>query len=499
MADIRGYEEREPRVLEALKSGYPRFVVHAFIAELIAWYLQREGQAGRSDATESSSVLQARHLPFGGEDSENETCAAVLIPGRRATQALVDYVGPGVTASRVEEALFLVHFDGDDRDLNHRVRKFVQHTGCGISSRQAEDLLVTHGLRESPHPEATAGVNPQLAVEAELARLIGCATKDVLVCASGMNAFYAGFRAVQEAQSAKGRRKWLQLGWLYLDSGCVLKEFLHENETLDCCYDATDTDVLIRKIEDYGQDLAGVVIECPTNPLVQVADLGRIASAVRRSGGMLMIDPTIASVYNVNVLSYADILVTSLTKYASCEGDVMIGAVALNPDSPHYGDLVLRTSSYYQPPYVRDLARLAYQMQRAPEVVALMNSNTRKLVDFLRAHPVVKKVHYAGDSEQFGEIIKGADSGGALITLELNGDIEPVYDALQVMKGPSFGTEFTLVCPFMYLAHYDLVTTEEGRCFLKSIGIDPDLIRISVGTESAEAIIAVFEQAFETR
>jgi cystathionine gamma-synthase len=371
----------------------------------------------------------------------------------------------------------------------------VQHTGCGISSRQAEDLLVLHGLRESIHPEASVAIGAQAAVEAELAVRIGCASKDVLVCGSGMNAFYAGFRSVQEAQTTKGRTKWLQLGWLYLDSGCVLKEFLGEDESLDCCYDATDTEAIIQRIKECGDALACVVIECPTNPLVQVADLGRIAEAVRGRGGVLMIDPTIASIYNVDVLPYADILVTSLTKYASCEGDVMIGALALNPESPHYGDLVLRTSSYYQPPYARDLGRLAYEMKRAPEVVARMDTNARQLAHFLNAHPAVKKVHYAGYSDHFSEVAKCSGSGGAVITLELCGEMEPVYDALNVIKGPSFGTVFTLVCPFMYLAHYDLVTTDDGRNFLRSIGIDPDLIRISVGTEPEEEIIRVFERA----
>jgi cystathionine gamma-synthase len=79
--------------------------------------------------------------------------------------------------------------------------------------------------------------------------------------------------------------------------------------------------------------------------------------------------------------------------------------------------------------------------------------------------------------------------------MELRGDLEAFYDALAVMKGPSFGTRFTLVCPFMYLAHYDLVTAEEGRKFLSSIGIDPDLIRISVGAEPIEAIIQCFADA----
>ena len=82
-----------------------------------------------------------------------------------------------------------------------------------------------------------------------------------------------------------------------------------------------------------------------------------------------------------------------------------------------------------------------------------------------------------------------------MVAIELHEKIQPFFDALKVMKGPSFGTRFTLVCPFMYLAHYDLVTTDEGTKFLRSIGIDPDLIRISVGTEPISEIIEVFEEA----
>ena len=73
--------------------------------------------------------------------------------------------------------------------------------------------------------------------------------------------------------------------------------------------------------------------------------------------------------------------------------------------------------------------------------------------------------------------------------------MEAFYDAVRVMKGPSFGTRFTLLCPFLYLAHYDLVTSESGRALLAEAGIDPELIRISVGTEPYEEIEAVFVEA----
>ena len=92
-----------------------------------------------------------------------------MIPGRRATQDLVDYIGKGVSTLKVEDALFLVYFDKSDEGLSQLVGKFVQHTGCGISSRQAEDSLVTHGLRDTIFEESTINLDVQNKVEMNLA------------------------------------------------------------------------------------------------------------------------------------------------------------------------------------------------------------------------------------------------------------------------------------------------------------------------------------------
>ncbi|HMW60551.1 MAG TPA: PLP-dependent transferase, partial [Leptospiraceae bacterium] len=69
------------------------------------------------------------------------------------------------------------------------------------------------------------------------------------------------------------------------------------------------------------------------------------------------------------------------------------------------------------------------------------------------------------------------------------------YDRITVAKGPSFGSVFTILCPFMYLAHYDLVQSEAGRRELASLHLDPDLVRVSVGIEPIEEIIAAFAEA----
>jgi cystathionine gamma-synthase len=472
MADVRGYEEKDPRVLDALRSGYPRFVVHAYVGELIDLFLEREGLVGRS---------------------------AVLVVKPRAVQDLLKHVdaGAAVAVVAVDDGLQLVHCDASNSDLVHAVRKYVQHVGCGVSSRLAEDLLVRLGRLPSAHAESLVEVNAAAEVEGRLAELYGCRDSDLLVCSCGMSAFYAGFRAVQAVQRRLGRTHWIQLGWLYLDSGCILKEFLDDGETLEYCYDVNDTDALIEKLSSLGGTLAAVVVECPTNPLVQICDLKRVAEVVHANGGALIVDPTVASLYNVDVLPYADVLVNSLTKYASQEGDIMIGSLALNAQSPYYKDLRSEISDFHVPPYRRDLQRLAYEMRDAPEVVAEMNRNAARLVEFLRSHPAVGRVYYASASPHYAEVARGAESGGAMIAIELVGSMERFYDKVAVLKGPSFGTRFTLLSPFMYLAHYDLVTEGKGRAFLREAGLDPELIRISVGAEPYGEIEAVFAEALD--
>ena len=54
-----------------------------------------------------------------------------------------------------------------------------------------------------------------------------------------------------------------------------------------------------------------------------------------------------------------------------------------------------------------------------------------------------------------------------------------------------------MICPFMYLAHYNLVTTPEGRKHLADNQIDPELIRIAVGTEATEELLQVFKEALD--
>ena len=470
MEDVRGYEEGDTRVLEAMRTGYPRFVLHPFVRELTDLFMEQVGLFNRF---------------------------AVLVSSLGSAQDLLLHVGSGVISAAMDDELQLVHCNADDCVLKGKIQKYVQHTGCGISSRQAEDLLVRFGRLSEPFKEEFFEGDVVTAVTGQLAELYGCDETDLWLCASGMSAFYSGFRAVQKVQQSRGRTHWIQLGWLYLDSGCVLKAFLRDGETLECYYDVSDTDAFLKRLSSLSETLAAVVVECPTNPLVQICDLKSVSEAVHANGGMLIVDPTVASVYNMDVLPYADVLVNSLTKYAAYEGDVMMGSLALNRQLSYYKYLRRAVPRLHVPPYFRDLRRIAHEMQDSAKIVEEMNENALRLAEFLRNHRAVCSVYHAATATHYAQVARGASSCGAMISIELSGSLEQFYDKIAVMKGPSFGTRVTLLSPYMYLAHYDLVTETKGCEFLRKAGIAPELIRISVGAEPYDEIEAVFANALD--
>jgi cystathionine gamma-synthase len=150
----------------------------------------------------------------------------------------------------------------------------------------------------------------------------------------------------------------------------------------------------------------------------------------------------------------------------------------------------------------RDLARLAAQIGQAPDLVRRIEGTTAAVVAFLRGHPAVRDVYWAlqdGSAENYRRLARRPTGTGGMITFTLRrpGGLEPFYDALRLPKGPSFGMRTTLICPFLYLAHYDLVTTPAGRAELAAHGLDPDLLRLCCGTEPAAEIIGALREALD--
>jgi hypothetical protein len=93
-----------------------------------------------------------------------------------------------------------------------------------------------------------------------------------------------------------------------------------------------------------------------------------------------------------------------------------------------------------------------------------IEESTPKVAAFLASHPAIRTTHWALEASSRANYLRIARSPGAtggVISFTLRGKLEAFYDRLRLPKGPSFGMRTTLICPFMYLAHYDLVTTPE--------------------------------------
>jgi cystathionine gamma-synthase len=459
MGDVIGYEEREPAVLQQICSGYPRFVEH--------WM-----------------VRQVQDLLGPG---------VVALCDGAAVEHVLRRVGAFVPLT--EEGVHAVRLPADaDASVVACLRRFLQHSGLQLSSRAAEDFLIARGVLPAMQAETLADASkaPGL-IQRVLADAYGAGVDQVHLYPSGMAGYYALFDAIGCLQGRRGKDTWLQVGWLYLDTGALLQRYA--DNTLIFGIDE------LARLECYLAEnhkrVAALTTEVMTNPLLQTADIVRLSRLCRQYDIPFLIDTSMPTPFNVNVLEYADFVIESLTKFASGHADVMAGAIVSRADSAWASAVegVLCPSQ----PYIRDLQRLAVHIEGYAARMQVINARTASLAAFLEGCPQVRTVYGAGQagSRAAYEAVRcGSGSYGGVLSVVFTEPLEHVYDRLPLAKGPSFGTEFTLCMPYVYLAHYDLVSTEAGRVRLRQHGVDPGLLRISVGMEPEDEIQTAFTEAW---
>ena len=456
LADVEGYERKDPATLRHITHGYPRFVRHRLVGEAAARAAAGLGRAGERFPLVSRAAAE-----------------------RLAARA-------GATIASLDPVADWWLLTTPAGDAATRLAKFVQHTGTLISSRQADAYLAP----DRRH----VGVSPAPVRRALAPYLAGVAEADVLVATSGMNAVDAALAAVDAVQRPRGRRAWIQLGWLYVDSTRLLEKAVDAPHHF--VPDVRDLAAVERLLA--AGDVAGVLVEIPNNPQLETADVPALRALCDRHGALLLLDPSSVGLATVDVLPWADVLACSLTKYAAADGDVMAGVLAVNPARPDAAALRAVARERLEPLHPLDTAALAAQVGRLGEVSARLSANAAELARRLAAHPAVARVRTADTgptAAAFRAVRRPGAGAGALITVELRGDLREVYDRLAVVKGPSFGLRFTLAAPFLWLAHFEQVTTEAGRAELRAAGLDPDLLRVSVGAEPTEEIWTAFAAA----
>ncbi|KAK5105824.1 hypothetical protein LTR62_002127 [Meristemomyces frigidus] len=575
------YEEGESWVLDKMQCGYPRFFIHKSIDRFATSIVQQHG--------------------------DPETEKAMLFPTKSCGQGCIDFLihqNPNADGSHIRLLEFVPHPEKLPAASLKRVlpravtvvypkglwptaKVFWQHTGEGLSSRQAEfcqkalddgsmverstlsqpntprlskgpkryqrPLSLDHGVPhatnghgsghqnntdESSGPtengvpdsvlfveerfgrnlDITMAQNAKLAVRRRIAGSLtaneelpqsldtqpsedmnqrergvpGFSVDDIYLYPMGMNAMYHTHRALR---STIGELPSIMYGFPYIDTLKVLEKF-GAGAVFYGHGSADDLDDLEHRL-DSGEKILSLFCEFPSNPLLRTPDLKRIRALADKHSFAVVVDETIGNFLNVNVLPYADVVFSSLTKIFSGDCNVMGGSMILNPQSRYHHALKHYQETEYEDKLFEEDA--LYLERNSRDFILRtdrINSNAELVAEILRSHPAIKQVNHPkySPTKHLYDVCKLPSGGyGGLLscTFHRMRDAQLFYDYLETQKGPSLGTNFTLSSPFVILAHYNELE------WAAQFGCEASLVRFSIGLEEPGVLRRVFGVALD--
>ena len=241
-----------------------------------------------------------------------------------------------------------------------------------------------------------------------------------------------------------------------------------------------------------------IVSESPTNPYLRVMDLIRLAEISHRHGIKTLIDSTFATPINQRPLEFGiDLVVHSATKYLSGHNDLLAGAVV--GEANLIAGLRQALGVLGGVPDPHNAALLLRGLKTLGLRVARQNENGLRVAEFLEAQPAVKRVWYPGlPSHPEYRVARTQMLGfGGVVSFEIDGTLAETsrfIDALQIpIIAPSLGGTETLVEQPALMSYYELSTEER-----LAVGITDNLVRLALGVEDADDLIADLRQALNT-
>lgn len=533
-----GYAEKDPGIVSRMATGYPRYFPQPPVQELCKHFLRKFGR-NSEDCRPFPSLKEAEEcLRFTTSVTGSESSAHLQVE----TLELEGYEGKS-PESRVKVTIAAILASGGDFDI---VREYWKLRGECVSSRLATNInqLFDHTDKVSYKEKHEAksriisaqkeGENAKKLLKRRIVenhcRPFGLLRKnssknieninpdkDVYLVSSGMSSIFTARRIlnfweekrafdVSLAQSDSHGKKDVSLcntaavfGFPFKDTQVIMKTFG------TCQFygfgDSRDISSL-KMFLDSNKRILAVFVETPSNPLLNMPDLPQLRAMADEYGFFIIIDDTIGGL-NVETLSYADIICTSLTKLFNGSSNVMGGSLILNPKSSLYpcAREYFASSKFEDLLWGEDAVVLEKNSRDFEDRTTQANKNTEMLLNELLL-PLegekIKKVYYPSVSSKETltnyETVRNEKGGyGCLFSISFFSENDAIafYDSLKVFKGPSNGTNFTLACPYVHLAHHSEL--EEVSVF----GVDPNFIRVSVGVEDTKWLIEVFSNAIE--
>jgi cystathionine gamma-synthase len=236
-----------------------------------------------------------------------------------------------------------------------------------------------------------------------------------------------------------------------------------------------------------------VWVETPTNPLLNVGDIEALAAIAHEAGALLVVDNTFASPYLQQPLALgADVVVHSTTKYCGGHSDVVGGALVVR-DLELAEHVAFHQNAIGAVPgpfdawlVLRGLKTLAVRMDRHCD-------NAERIVEFLTTHPAVTTVFYPGLPNHPGHHLaaKQMRRFGGMVSFQVGGDVDraqAICESTQIFTlGESLGGVESLIEMPSRMTHASVAGT--------ALEVPDDLVRLSVGIETADDLLADLEQA----
>jgi len=455
--DVIAYEEKVPACINSLQAIYPRFGFNPFVAEVARKSLAFQGELYESSwpyPNMASALSAQKHC-----HRKNSECSSTI----------KDFLGT---------SCLIV-----DKKSTPSAKAFWQHTGLGLSSREAAIAL---GIEKKP--STSTGNCARNELVNRLANIYNCDPNLIQLHRSGMAALTTTLLAIK---CIKGNSSILQIGFPYVD---VLKlpQIVFQGSDL-----IVKTNLSHIKEELDKKKPAALIIEIPSNPLLQCVDLISISKLAQSKNIPIIVDDTIGSSINVHLTPYADIIFSSLTKSFAGRGDILAGSTVVSPYSKWEKELTeimpkvaLSTLSD------SDSIELEITSRDVKDRLKRLNRSCLKLKEKLEKKKEISKVLHPENCKNFNSLLKKGGGYGCLFSFELKGGIKEskrVYDSLRVCKGPSLGTNFTLVCPYVQLAHFKELK------WAQSYGVSEHLLRVSVGLENEDELWSRFNSVIDKK
>ena len=239
-------------------------------------------------------------------------------------------------------------------------------------------------------------------------------------------------------------------------------------------------------------------LETPSNPLMKIIDIKNTSTIAKDYNLPVICDNTFASPFNQRPLELgADLVVSSSTKYLGGHSDIVGGSIVIK-DSQKYGEQI----SYLQNavgavPSPFDCYLLTRSIKTLSVRMKQHNENALKIAEYLNTNPKILKIHYPGIDPKYKEIAsKQMEGMGGMMSIVIDTNVEGIN---KFLKSLNFFTLAESLGGVESLIEHPAIMTHASidKDIRDSLGISDNLLRLSIGIEDSEDLIADLKQALD--